>query len=122
MQEKRSCTHLFVVMEVKLLCVHRLVEGPGIGGVLLAEHLLDDLVARLHRLRHPVLGLAAVLGQRVWHLLQWPLDLAADIIRYIGKNHIEEKIPVWRVSSLQRSPLLDRRSSCLPFASPPASS
>ena len=88
MQEKRSSTHLFVVMEVKLLCVYRLVERPGIGGVLLAEHLLDDLVARLHRLSHPVLGLAAVLGQSVWHLLQRPLDLATGIIRCIRKNHI----------------------------------
>ena len=48
-------------MEIKLLCVHWLVERPGIGGVLLAEHLLDDLVARLHCLGHPVLRLAAVL-------------------------------------------------------------
>ena len=62
-------------MKIKLLCVHRFVEGPGVGGVLLAEHLLDDLVARLHRLRHPVLRFAAVLGQCVWHLLQRPLDL-----------------------------------------------
>ena len=79
----KSSTHLFIVMEVKLLCVNRLVERPGVGRVLLAEHLLDDLVASLHRLRHPVLRLAAVLGQRVWHLLQWPLDLEAGILRHI---------------------------------------
>ena len=71
----RSSAHLFVVMEVKLLCVNWFVERPGIGGVLLAEHLLDDLIASLHRLCHPVLRLAAVLGQGVWHLFQWPLDL-----------------------------------------------
>ena len=75
MQLKRRSTHLFVVMEVKLLSVNRLVEGPGVGRVLLAEHLLDDLIASLHRLCHPVLRLAAVLGQGVWHLFQWPLDL-----------------------------------------------
>ena len=75
MQLKRRSTHLFVVMEVKLLSVDRLVEGPGVGRVLLAEHLLDDLVASLHRLSHPVLRLAAVLRQGVWHLFQWPLDL-----------------------------------------------
>ena len=62
-------------MKIKLLCVHRFIEGPGVGGVLLAEHLLDDLVARLHRLRHPILGLAAVLRQGIRHLFQWPLDL-----------------------------------------------
>ena len=67
--------YLFIVMKIKLLCVHRFVEGPGVGGVLLAEHLLNDLVARLHRLRHPILGLAAVLGQGVRHLFQRPLDL-----------------------------------------------
>ena len=66
-------------MKIKLLCVHRFVEGPGVGGVLLAEHLLDDLVARLHRLRHPILGLAAVLGQGVGHLFQRPLDLKKKI-------------------------------------------
>ena len=79
-------------MKIKLLCVHRFVEGPGVGGVLLAEHLLDDLVARLHRLRHPVLRLAAVLRQCVRHLLQWPLDLIAVIIirciRQINVNYI----------------------------------
>ena len=67
--------YLFIVMKIKLLCVHRFVEGPGVGGVLLAEHFLNDLVARLHRLCHPILRLAAVLRQGIWHLLQRPLDL-----------------------------------------------
>ena len=67
-------------MEVKLLGVDWLVEGPGIGRVLLAEHLLDDLVARLHRLSHPILGFAAVLGQGVRHLFQRPLDLKKGYI------------------------------------------
>ena len=88
MQGKKGSTHLFVVMEVKLLCVNRLVERPGVGGVLLAEHLLDDLVARLHRLRHPVLRLATVLRQCVWHLFQRPLDLVTVGIRCIVENYL----------------------------------
>ena len=61
---------LFIIVQVQLFCVDRLVERPGVCAVFLTEHLLDDLVAGLHGFRHPVLGLGGVLGQSVGQLLQ----------------------------------------------------
>lgn len=39
-----------VVMQLERLGVHRLVEGPGVGGMFLREHLLQDGVAVFHLL------------------------------------------------------------------------
>lgn len=39
-----------VVVQLQRLSVHGLVEGPGIGGVLLREHLLQDGIAVFHLL------------------------------------------------------------------------
>lgn len=48
-----------VVVQTQSLYIHRLVERPGIGCVLLGKHLLEDATAALQLLR----DLAALL----WH-------------------------------------------------------
>lgn len=39
-----------VVVQLQRLGIHRLVEGPGVGGVFLREHLLQDGIAVFHLL------------------------------------------------------------------------
>lgn len=52
-----DCTHVHgvlddvtVVMQAQCLHIHRLVERPGVGSMLLGEHLLEDATAALELL------------------------------------------------------------------------
>ena len=55
-----------------LFRVYGFVEGPGVGGVLLVEHLLNDLMAGLECLRLTTLHKAMI-----WNKLEWKGDLGA---------------------------------------------
>ena len=83
----RLLDDLFVVVKVQLLRVDRFVEGPGVGRMFLAEHFLNDLVACFHGLTHSVLRFGAVLGQSVWHVLHWLLDLPGRLLHSHDLTH-----------------------------------
>lgn len=63
-----------VVVQLQGLGVHRLVEGPGVGRVLLGQHLFQDAVAVFHVLRQ-LAFLAGVLRDLAFlQILLWGLD------------------------------------------------
>ena len=49
-QVHRVLDDVVVVVQLQGLGVHRLVEGPGVGRVLLGKHLLKDATAALELL------------------------------------------------------------------------
>lgn len=65
-----------VIVQPQCFYIHRFVEGPGVGRVLLGKHLLDDATAVLELLRHfAALFYHVLLGIR--NVLLWGLHRAA---------------------------------------------
>lgn len=68
-----------VVVQAQGLYINGLVEGPGVGSVLLSEHLLKNAAAALELLR----DLAALVWHwvllRVGHILLWGLHGTAAL-------------------------------------------